>query len=108
MSFGNRTGRCATVPAPECAGDRRVAKGAEHARARVPAANGQDCRLSQHPCPPAPTHCMTTLTTTTTKTDRRCRLDRDEAMAAHVAALVDRAPPLTPEQRDRLRRALRV
>jgi hypothetical protein len=53
---------------------------------------------------------MTTLTTTTTttKTDRRCRLDQDGAMAAYVAALVDRAPPLTPEQRDRLRRALRM
>jgi hypothetical protein len=51
---------------------------------------------------------MTTLTDTTQKTGRRCRLNRDEALVAHVAALVDRAPPLTLEQRDRLRRALRV
>jgi hypothetical protein len=51
---------------------------------------------------------MTTLANTNKKTDRRCRLDRDEAMAAYVAALVDRAPPLTAEQRDRLRRTLRV
>jgi hypothetical protein len=51
---------------------------------------------------------MTTLesTKTETKTERRC--DRDEAMAAYVAELVDRAPPLTAEQRDRLRRVLRV
>jgi hypothetical protein len=53
---------------------------------------------------------MTTLTTPTPipETDRRYRLDHDEAIAAYVAALVDRAPPLTPEQRDRLRQALRM
>jgi hypothetical protein len=53
---------------------------------------------------------MTTLESTKTDTtaDRRSRLDRDEAMAAYIAELVDRAPPLTSEQRDRLRRALRA
>jgi hypothetical protein len=53
---------------------------------------------------------MTTLESAKTDTtaDRRCRPDRDEAMAAYVAQLVNRAPPLTTEQRDRLRRALRA
>jgi hypothetical protein len=51
---------------------------------------------------------MTAPTSTKKKADRQCRLNRDEAMAAYIAQLVDRAPPLTAEQRDRLRRALRV
>jgi hypothetical protein len=53
---------------------------------------------------------MTTLesTKTDTTTHRRCWLDHDDAIAAHVAQQVDRAPPLTPEQRDQLGRVLRM
>lgn len=96
MPFGPQTARCAS----DSVSERRAPAGAQQA-----AGEGRARHRARHSVVTAglqiaPSKGMDVLRRT------RCRVERDDArrqVEAYVAALVNSAPPLTPEQAQRLR-----